>query len=405
MRTMIAKSRYAALLLALLLPLLAACGGATTTSAPTAAPAAAAPTAAPAATAATAPTAAPAATGAFKPRDVTAKLTGSGSSFVDPIMQTWIKSYKGLAPNVDINYQSVGSGQGRKDFFGAVTDFGGTDKYASDAELKAASDPTTGTLKTDVLHIPVVLGAVVATYNLPGVEKLQFSGETLADIFLGKITTWNDPKIVADNPGVTLPDTEITVAHRSDGSGTTSIFTNYLSSVSPEWKSKVGAGDTVQWPVGQGGEKNPGVAAIVQQTEGGIGYVELIYALSNNLPAPAIKNATGKYVVPSLESTSAAAEGFLSKTPDDLRVNIVNPPEGETAYPIAGYTWMLVAKDQKDEAKATALTDYLYYVLSEGSPAAISLHYAPLPDSIREKAIAKLGQIMINGKPAFTPPN
>jgi phosphate transport system substrate-binding protein len=402
-----AKRRVAMLLLpALIIPILAACGGTGTTSAPTAA----APSVAAVAPAATAaanaePTAASgAAMGAFKPRAITAKLTGSGASFPDPIYQKWIKDYKALAPNVEINYQSVGSGQGRKDFFGAVTDFGGTDKYASDAELAAATNATSGTLKTDVLHIPTVLGAVVATYNLPGVDKLQFSGETLADIFLGKITTWNDPKIAADNPGVTLPDTEITVAHRSDGSGTTSIFTNYLSSVSPEWKQKVGAGDTVQWPAGQGGEKNPGVAAIVQQTEGGIGYVELIYALANNLPTPAVKNATGKYVVPSLESTAAAAAGFLAKTPDDLRVNIVNPPTGEDAYPIAGYTWILIAKDQKDEAKAQALADFLYWALTEGSAAAKDLHYAPLPDSVREKAIAKLTQIMVNGKPAFSLP-
>lgn len=401
------------LLLALIVPVLAACGGGATTSAPTAAPAAqatAAPaeptTAAPAEpTAMAEPTAASTgAMGAFTPRAVTAKLTGSGASFPDPIYQTWIKAYKAVAPNVEINYQSVGSGQGRKDFFGAVTDFGGTDKFASDNELKAATDPTTGTLKSEVLHIPTVLGAVVPTYNLPGVDKLQFSGETLAGIFLGTIANWNDPKIAADNPGVTLPDTEITVAHRSDGSGTTSIFTNYLSSVSPEWKSKVGSGDTVQWPVGQGGEKNPGVAAIVQQTEGAIGYVELIYAAANKLPEPAIKNAAGKYVVPSLESTSAAAAGFLAKTPDDLRVNIVNPPEGDNAYPIAGYTWILVTKEQKDEAKAQALTDFLYWALSQGSDAAKGLNYAPLPDSVREKAIAKLTQITINGKPAFTMP-
>ena len=411
------KGHFAALLLALLLPLLAACGG-TTTNTPTVAPPVAQATTAPAATAAEPPTAmaeqptamaeqptaAGVATGTFKPRDVTAKLTGSGASFPDPIYQTWIKNYKAVAPNVEINYQSVGSGQGRKDFFGAVTDFGGTDKYASDAELKAATDPTTGTLKSDVLHIPTVLGAVVATYNLPGLDKLQFSGETLAGIFMGTITAWNDPAIAADNPGVTLPDTEITVAHRSDGSGTTSIFTNYLSSVSADWKSKVGAGDTVQWPVGQGGEKNPGVAAIVQQTEGGIGYVELIYALSNNLPVPAIKNAAGKYVVPSLESTADAAAGFLANTPDDLRVNIVNPPTGDAAYPIAGYTWILVTKDQKDEAKAQALTDFLYWALTQGSDAAKSLNYAPLPDSVREKAIAKLGEITVNGKPAFTLP-
>ena len=419
---MYAKLRPA-LLLALIVPILAACGGATTSAptaapaaaptaapaaeAPTAAPAAEAPTAAPAAEAPTAmaePTAAGTAMGTFKPRDVTAKLTGSGASFPDPIYQTWIKNYKTVAPNVEINYQSVGSGQGRKDFFGAVTDFGASDKYASDTELKAATDPNTGTLKSEVLHIPTVLGSVVATYNLPGVTNLQFSGETLAGIFLGTITNWNDPKIAADNPGVTLPDQEILVAHRSDGSGTTSIWTNYLSSVSPDWKSKVGSGDSVQWPVGQGGEKNPGVAAIVQQTEGAIGYVELIYALSNKLPVPAIKNAAGKYVAPSLESTSAAAQGFLAKTPDDLRINIVNPPEGENAYPIAGYTWILVTKDQKDEAKAQALTDFLYWALTQGSDAAKSLNYAPLPDEIRTKAIAKLEQVTAGGKQVFTAP-
>jgi phosphate transport system substrate-binding protein len=394
---MIAKSRFAALALALILPLLAACGGGATTNAP-AAPAA---TAAPAAPAATAAPAGGAAMGAFKPRDVTAKLTGSGASFPDPIYQKWIKDYKAVAPAVELNYQSVGSGQGRKDFFGGVTDFGGSDKFASDAELGGA---ITGTLKSEVLHIPTVLGAVVATYNLPGIDKLQFSGEALAAIFMGKVTNWNDPMIAADNPGVSLPDMEITVAHRSDGSGTTSIFTNYLSSVSPEWKSSVGAGDSVQWPTGQGGEKNPGVAAIVQQTEGAIGYVELIYAVANKLPVPAIKNAAGSYVVPSLESTSAAAQGFLSKTPDDLRVNIVNPPEGANAYPIAGYTWILVAKEQKDEAKAQALTDFLYWALTEGGESAKSLNYAPLPDEVRAKAIAKLGQITVNGKPVFAEP-
>ncbi|MFL5803209.1 MAG: phosphate ABC transporter substrate-binding protein PstS [Roseiflexaceae bacterium] len=412
-----AKRQFALfLLLALIVPLLAACGGAGSTGSATSAPAPAtsapaATTTAPAATAAPEPTAMAeptaaggAATGEFKPRAVTAKLTGSGASFPDPIYQAWIKNYKTVAPTVEINYQSVGSGQGRKDFFGGVTDFGGSDKYASDSELKAATDPNTGTLKVEVLHIPTVLGSVVATYNLPGVEKLQFSGEALAGIFLGTITNWNDPMIAADNPGVTLPDMEITVAHRSDGSGTTSIFTNYLSSVSPDWKSKVGAGDTVQWPTGQGGEKNPGVAAIVQQTEGAIGYVELIYALSNKLPVPAVKNAAGKYVVPSLESTSAAAQGFLAKTPDDLRVNIVNPPEGETAYPIAGYTWVLVPKEWKDEAKAQALTDFLYWAITNGSETAKSLNYAPLPDEIRTKAIAKLGEITVNGAPAFTAP-
>jgi phosphate transport system substrate-binding protein len=395
------------LMLALLVPVLAACGSAATTGSPTAA-AVAQPTAMAAqpTSMVAEPTAATgAATGAFKPREVSAKLTGSGASFPDPIYQKLIEEYKAVAPNVEINYQSVGSGQGRKDFFGGVTDFGGSDKFASNAELDAATNTVSGTLKTEVFHIPTVLGAVVATYNLEGVDKLQFSGETLAGIFLGTITNWNDPKIAADNAGVTLPDTDITVAHRSDGSGTTSIFTNYLSSVSPEWKEKVGAGDSVQWPVGQGGEKNPGVAAIVQQTPGAIGYVELIYALANNLPVPSIKNVGGSYVEPTLDSTSAAAAGFLAKTPDDLRVNIVNPPEGANAYPIAGYTWVLIRKDWTDEAKAQAMTDFLYWSLTDGSKFAAELKYAPLPDQVREKALHKLAQVTVNGKPAFELPN
>lgn len=380
------------LLLALMIPALAACGTPTTTSSPTAgASAAGQPTAAGGA----------GATGNWKPRNGPARLTGSGASFPDPIYQKWVQEYKAIAPNVEINYQSVGSGQGRKDFFGGVTDFGGSDKFASDKEI---SEALTGTLKTETLHIPTVLGAVVATYNLPGIDKLQFSGETLAGIFLGTITAWNDPKIAADNPGAQLPNTPITVVHRSDGSGTTSIFTNYLSSVSPEWKEKAGAGDTVQWPTGIGAEKNPGVAAAVKQTEGAIGYVELVYALANNLPAPAIKNAAGAYVVPTLESTSAAAEGFLAKLPDDLRVNIVNPPEGQNAYPISGFTWILVAREMKDQAKAEALTDFLYWVLTQGDEYARQLKYAPLPAKVKEKAIAALERATVGGKQVFTAP-
>ena len=335
-------------------------------------------------------------TAAFTPRDVTAQLTGSGASFPDPVYQRWIQDYQSVAPNVTINYQSVGSGQGRKDFFGNVTDFGASDKFASDKELSDYGQP--------VLHIPVVLGAVVATYNLEGVNDLQFSPETLVGIFMGTITNWNDPKIAADNPNAKLPDQPITVVHRSDGSGTTSIWTNYLSSVSSEWKDKVGAGDTVQWPVGQGGEKNPGVAALVKQTPGAIGYVELTYALGNNLPASAVKNAAGQFVKPSVESVSAAAEGFMAQIPDDLRVNIVNPPEGENAYPISGFTWLLVRKEMQDENKAKALTDFIYWALTQGSDTATQLFYAPLPEQVRTKAIDKLTQVTVNGQPVFQQP-
>lgn len=332
----------------------------------------------------------------FTPRDVTAELTGSGASFPDPVYQRWIQDYKRVAPNVTINYQSVGSGQGRKDFFGNVTDFGASDKFASDKELADYGQP--------VLHIPTVIGAVVATYNLEGVSELQFSPETLAGIFLGTITNWNDPAIAADNPNAKLPDQSITVVHRSDSSGTTSIFTSYLSSVSSDWKDKVGAGDSVQWPTGQGGEKNPGVAALVKQTPGAIGYVELTYALGNGLPAPSIKNAAGKFVKPTVESVSAAADGFIAQMPDDLRVNIVNPPEGENAYPISGFTWLLVRQQMDDENKARAVTAFIFWALTQGSDTATQLFYAPLPEQVRTKAIDKLSQVTVNGQAVFQQP-
>ncbi|MDI3341003.1 MAG: phosphate ABC transporter substrate-binding protein PstS [Sphaerobacter sp.] len=331
----------------------------------------------------------------WAPRNLKVTLTGSGASFPDPIYQRWIEDYRSVAPGVTINYQSVGSGQGKNDFINGVTDFGGTDAFMTDEELARAP----GTL-----HIPTVLGAVTLTYNLPGVEGLRFSGPTIAKIFLGQVTSWNDPAIAADNPGVELPDQDITVVHRSDGSGTTAIFTDYLSKVSDEWASRVGSGTAVQWPVGIGAEKNPGVTAAVQQTPGAIGYVELIYALANDLPAPAIQNAAGNYVEPSLESVSEAAAGFLAELPDDLRVSITNPPEGENAYPIAGFTWILVRSEYQDEAKAQALTDFLYWALTQGDASARELHYAPLPDPVRKLAIEKLGQVKVNGVPVFTPP-
>lgn len=326
---------------------------------------------------------------------VSAELKGSGSSFVAKVMQKWVQDYKGVVAGVTINYQSVGSGQGVTDFTNNVTDFGASDAFLTDQELQKAPN---------ALHIPVVAGAVVATYNLPGVDKLQFSPETLAGIFLGTITKWNDPKIAADNQGVTLPDTNITVVYRADGSGTTSIFTTYLSSVSPEWKQKVGAGKTVQWPTGRGEQKNDGVAAAVKGTEGAIGYVELIYALGNKLPAPAIKNAAGKFVTPALESVTAAADGFSSNLPDDLRLNIVNPPQGENAYPISGFTWVLLRKEMQDETKAKALTDFLYWTLANGDEQAKSLGYSPLSNAVKQKAVNKLEQVTVNGKQVFKRP-
>jgi phosphate transport system substrate-binding protein len=337
----------------------------------------------------------PISTGNWKPRDVKVDLTGSGSSFVDPAMQLWVQQYKKLAPNVTINYQSVGSGQGKKDFISGVTDFAGTDAYMTDDELKRAPGS---------LHIPVVLGPVAITYNLIGVNKLQLSGPTLANSYLGKITTWNDNAIAADNSGVSLPDTPITVVYRADGSGTSAIFTNFLSKVSDEWKSTVGFGTAVQWPIGIGGQQNPGVAAGVQQTPGAIGYVELAYATVNKLPVTAIKNAAGAYVAPSLEATSAAATGFLNDLPDDLRVFITNPPNGDAAYPITGFSWVLLRTSYDDETKAQALTDFCYWAITAGQTVSKTLDYAPLPDPVRALEIKKLEQVKAGGGAVFQAP-
>ncbi len=323
------------------------------------------------------------------------KLTGSGSSFVDPAMQLWIQKYKDLAPNVTINYQSVGSGQGKKDFIGNVTDFGGTDAFMTDDELKQAPGS---------LHIPVVLGPEAVTFNLQGVDKLQLSGPTIADIYLGKITKWNDAAIAADNPGATLPSTDITVVHRSDGSGTTAIFTNYLSKVSDEWKTKVGFSTAVQWPVGIGGPQNPGVAAAVQQTPGAIGYVELAYAIQNNLPAAAVKNAAGKWVTPSLDGASADAAGFVNNLPDDLRLFITNAPEGDAAYPITGFSWVLLRPSYDDADKAKALTDFCYYCITQGQKLSATLQYAPLPDQVLPIETKKLEAVQSGGQSVFTAP-
>jgi len=324
-----------------------------------------------------------------------AELKGSGASFPNQIYQRWIHDYRVVVPSVTINYQSVGSGQGVTDFLNGITDFGATDAFLTDEELAKAPD---------TLHIPTVVGAVVTTDSLPGVTTLQFSPTTLADIFLGAITRWNDPAIAADNPGVTLPDRSITVVYRADGSGTNQIFTTYLSSVSSAFRQIVGSGKTVNWPVGQGEQKNDGVARAVKSTEGAIGYVELIYALGNKLPAPAIKNVAGRFVTPTLESVTAAAQGFLLQLPDDLRIMIVNPPTGADAYPIAGFTWILVHREMQDEDKALALADFLYWALAHGDEQAKALGYAPLPAEVKARAVDKLEQITVSRAPIFTRP-
>jgi phosphate transport system substrate-binding protein len=246
------------------------------------------------------------------------------------------------------------------------------------------------------------MGAVVPTYNLPGVTNLRFSAETLVGIYLGAIGMWDDPRIASDNPGVTLPRLPITVVYRSDGSGTTSIWTDYLSKVSADWKSKVGSGNSVRWPVGVGAPGNPGVASTVLNTKGAIGYVELIFALANKLPVPAVKNASGNYIVPSLESTTAAAEGVV--IPESLAVSITNSPNPK-AYPIAAFTYILVRQNTyTDTTKAQALTDFIYWGLTEGTGAATRLGYAPLPANMRVKAVGQLEKIVVKGERVFSAP-
>lgn len=331
----------------------------------------------------------------WKPRSINATLRGSGATFPNPLYQAWIAVYKQVNPSVTISYQAVGSGQGQTDFIRYLTDFGGTDSVISSERIR--------TQAPDALHVPMILGAVVPTYNLSGLPAnttLRFSGETLVGIYSGTIKSWNDPKIAADNPGVRLPKTKITPVYRSDSSGTTSIWTDYLSKVSPDWKSKVGSGNTVKWPAGIGAPGNAGVASSVKRTNGAIGYVELVFALGNKLPVPQIKNRAGNFVAPSLENVSAAAAGV--ELPADLRASITDAT-GANSYPIAAFTYILVREQTyKDEAKAQALTDFLFWGLTEGQGASVRLGYAPLPEPVRLKAMAQLNKVKVDGKQVFT---
>ena len=320
----------------------------------------------------------------------TVSLQGAGATFPNPLYQKWLSEYGKLHSNVRIDYQSIGSGGGIKQLKEQTVDFGASDAPMKDEDLKSAPG--------EILHIPTVLGAVVITYNLQGVSQLRFSSEVIADIFLGKIKKWNDPKIAADNPGVTLSTNDITVVHRSDGSGTSAVFTDYLSKVSAEWKEKVGSGTSPSWPTGIGGKGNEGVTGQVKNTPNTIGYVELAYAVQNKLPVAHIKNASGNFVEPSIDAVSAAAAGSAANTPDDLRVSITNA-SGAQAYPISSYTYILVYKDQKDAAKGKALVDFLWWGIHDGENFAKELQYAPLPDDIVKRAEGKISSIVSGGKP------
>jgi phosphate transport system substrate-binding protein len=316
-------------------------------------------------------------------------LQGAGATFPAPLYQKWLSEYGNLHPNVKIDYQSIGSGGGIKQVKEQTVDFGASDAPMSDADLKSAPG--------ELVHIPTVLGAVVITYNLEAMKQpLRFSPEVIADIFLGKIKKWNDPKIATDNPGVTLPASDITVVHRSDGSGTSAVFTDYLSKVSPEWKEKVGAGVSPSWPTGIGGKGNEGVTGQVKNTPNTIGYVELAYAAKNRLPVAQIKNAGGSFVEPSIDSVTAAAAASAANMPDDLRISITNAT-GAQAYPISSYTYILVYKNQKDAAKGKALMDFLWWGIHDGEGFAKELLYAPLPADIVKKAEAKINSVTSGG--------
>lgn len=315
-----------------------------------------------------------------------AGLNGAGATFPEPLYIEWIGAFQELNPGVTINYQGIGSGGGIEQFTKQTVDFGASDAPMTDEEI-AAAEAAGG---AEVLHIPTVFGAVVLAYNVDGVEQLKLDAETLAAIFLGTVDRWDDAKIAAVNPGVTLPQQAIQVVHRSDSSGTTNIFTGYLAGISPQWEAQVGKGKEVQWPVGVGAQGNDGVAAVVQQQAGSIGYIELTYALESGLRFASLKNKSGNFVTPALESTSAAAAG--ATFPEDLRFSVSNS-EAVSAYPIVSATWILVFDKMKDEAKVDALKAWLAWSLTDGTGIAEELGYASLPEELRALALAKIDSI------------
>jgi phosphate transport system substrate-binding protein len=304
------------------------------------------------------------------------KLNGAGATFPYPMYSKWFSEYHKLHSDIEINYQSIGSGGGIRQVSEGTVEFGASDMPMNDEQLKAA--------KSKILNIPTVLGAVVPVYSVPGVSAdLKFTPEVLAGIFLGRITKWNDKAIAAANPGVNFPDKDIVVIHRSDGSGTTFIWTDYLSKVSADWKSQVGSGTAVKWPLGLGGKGNEQVAAYVRQMPGAIGYVELIYALQTKIPFGSVQNAAGNFVKGSLDSVTAAAAS-APKMPADFRVSITNAP-GKDAYPIASFTWLLIPAQSKDPAKGKILSDFLAWMVTDGQKMTSALAYAPLPDNVAAK--------------------
>jgi phosphate transport system substrate-binding protein len=309
-------------------------------------------------------------------------INGAGATFPYPIYSKWFDEYAKVDPSVRFNYQSIGSGGGQKQIMAQTVDFGASDAPMSDDNLAKAPGK--------LLHIPTVAGAVVLTYNVPGNPSLKLDGDTIAGIFLGQIKKWNDPKLTALNPGTKLPDQDIVVVHRSDGSGTTFIFTEYLSKVSVDWKQKAGANTSVNWPTGIGGKGNEGVSGQVKQTPGAFGYVELIYALQNKMPYADVKNSAGEFVKPTPDSVTAALA--TANIPDDFRFSITNAP-GKEAYPISGATWLLVYEQQKNPAKGKKLVEFLKWALTKGEGMAKDLNYAPLPADLQQRVLKRIDEI------------
>jgi len=315
----------------------------------------------------------------------TQQINGAGATFPYPIYSKWFAEYNKLHPNIQINYQSVGSGAGIQQVIKQTVFFGATDGPMTPEQMQAAPGK--------ILHFPTVLGAVVPVYNIPNVkDELKFSGPLLADIFLGRIIKWNDPQIAKLNPGVNLPASDITVAHRADGSGTTYIWVDYLAKVSPEWKTKVGVNTSVKWPTGVGGRGNEGVASVVSQTPGSIGYVELIYALQTKTSFGTVQNMAGEFVKASVQSVTAAAAAAAGQMPADFRVSITNAP-GNGVYPVSSFTWLLFYENPGDKGQAKTMVEFLKWALTEGQKFAPDLGYAPLPDAVVKLEMAALAKV------------
>jgi phosphate transport system substrate-binding protein len=311
-------------------------------------------------------------------------LNGAGATFPYPMYSKWFSEYHKAHPEIQINYQSIGSGGGIRQVLAGTVDFGASDGPMSDEQLSQS--------KTKILHVPTVLGAVVPAYNVPGVSgEIKFTPQAMAGIFLGKITAWNDEAIASANPGLKLPNQPIIIVHRSDGSGTTYIFTDYLSKVSPDWQSQVGKNTSVKWPVGVGGKGNEGVAGMIRQMQGAIGYIELIYAVQNHIDYGSVKNASGGFIKASLDSVTAAAASVKSM-PADFRVSITNAP-GKDAYPISSFTWLLIPAQSKDATKGKILADFLNWMVDDGQKMTAELTYAPLPGSVASKVKDEIKQV------------